>query len=946
MPSRIFVKSISPEGVKFGILDDSSSSTISPAAGKRPLVETWVRYLSLYNANDKLDKDHSAHVRNAGRSLKFYGNEYLLQHVNQVRTAVFEDHPSFALVGTAGHRHGFHFIIAPPKIFKKEEEEMRWFCNFVMLVVEISELLPDQNKAQEGLSRFLLHIVWPQRRCLVARSQLADFLQRLDMPDAPTMSSEKMTTGQVNLVRKQLAEFLITKVVGSMSPSVKDAIELYFREKTTLYELQPAHKPSMKYLEFAKETGSVPLESIDNYADIINPDRNLLQTLEKYKAVSFHHDGNILRASKESVHTALKHYFDSQGVDATAYFSGEQLERLWSNEQSAKKPSEVGRHLSCSDVRIIKLLYTNNRNCAVFLVCLKTDPTCLFALKMETLDVYNFIKYAAVEIETGGSLDHCNIVKIFGFQILPLNFDENDQTVTFVTFQELGGPSLRQKMKSFMENLPLDDDGTHGLLLAIGKDFVSISKAVYELHVWDIVHRDVKPDNFVQVVVARVVHGVMPWYDTETKMIDFGRGKPRPIDDKKVDEQDFTLQIGSDGYRGHIPGKPQDIYGIGVSLHEYITGQKRKGKPKVTTYASNFKKRHPLAPADAMDALATIVYYCLHDDEKTRWNIAQVYAAFKAFNQAVISNDWAALSGEIDDIEKYMFIDELLRVDQETIQRALSGIDQDATSIENGQDLDEDSQGIAIPGQDDSNDEDSRDLEQNSQYEEMLDKSGDGHEIEGGPQDFESGQDGSNDGSGKDLEESEMLEMKSEGDKDDGVKLNSLIDFTAAADAAKTPVRSNRRSRHNDIDSSQDLRWVLAALSNLDYNGLDKAMATLDADTKSKLQPRINFLADRVTSTKPSPSTRLYFRVWVQVVAAAVVASICYGLLTEDARGIMIRSVSSSWGNISTFISHVQDPRSAQEYAQVAWSAVVRFVLDLWGELFTFWSWVSEYFNS
>lgn len=288
----------------------------------------------------------------------------------------------------------------------------------------------------------------------------------------------------------------------------------------------------------------------------------------------------------------------------------------------------------------------------------------------------------------------------------------------------------------------------------------------------------------------------------------------------------------------------------------------------------------------------------------------------------------------------------LSRVDQEIIQRALSGIDQDSTSIENGQDLDDNSQGIAIPGQDDSNDEDSRDLEQNSQYEEMLDKSGDGHEIEGGPQDFESRQDGSNDGSGKDLEESEMPEMKSEGDKDDGVKLNSLIDFTAAADAAKTPVRSNRRSRHNDIDSSQDPRWVLAALSNLDYNGLDKAMATLDADTKSKLQQRINFLADRVKSTKPSPSTRLYFRVWVQVVAAAVVASICYGLLTEDARGIMIRSVSSSWGNISTFISHVQDSRSVQEYAQVAWSAVVRFVLELWGELFTFWSWVCEYFNS
>jgi hypothetical protein len=185
---------------------------------------------------------------------------------------------------------------------------------------------------------------------LVARLQLADFLQCLDIPDAPTMSSKKITTEQVNLVRKQLAEFLITKVVGSVSPSVQDAIELYFREKTVLCKLHPAHKPGMKYPEFAKETGSVPLESVDNYADIIKPDQNLLQTLEKYKAVSFHHNGNILGASKESIHTALKHYFDSQGVDFTAYFLGERLERLWSHEQSAKKPSEVGRHLSCSEL--------------------------------------------------------------------------------------------------------------------------------------------------------------------------------------------------------------------------------------------------------------------------------------------------------------------------------------------------------------------------------------------------------------------------------------------------------------------------------------------------------------------------------------------------------------------------------------------------------------------
>jgi hypothetical protein len=89
MHSRIFVKSISPEGAKFGIRDQSTGTTGSPAAaaGKRPLVDTLVRYLSLYNANGKLDKDHSALVCNAGRNLKFLGNEYLLHRVKQVHPA-------------------------------------------------------------------------------------------------------------------------------------------------------------------------------------------------------------------------------------------------------------------------------------------------------------------------------------------------------------------------------------------------------------------------------------------------------------------------------------------------------------------------------------------------------------------------------------------------------------------------------------------------------------------------------------------------------------------------------------------------------------------------------------------------------------------------------------------------------------------------------------------
>ena len=154
----------------------------------------------------------------------------------------------------------------------------------------------------------------------------------------------------------------------------------------------------------------------------------------------------------------------------------------------------------------------------------------------------------AREFRAASDLEHPNIVRALAF--------ENDGQFCFVVYELVEGGSLAGRIQK-----------TGALPEAEAVRIITqIAQALHYAHQWQVVHRDVKPDNIL----------LLP--DGRAKLTDFGLAK-----DYAADEQDLTRHASGLGTPSFMApeqfadaktaGPPCDIYSLGATLYNAVTGR-------------------------------------------------------------------------------------------------------------------------------------------------------------------------------------------------------------------------------------------------------------------------------------------------------------------------------------------------------------------------------------
>jgi len=159
-------------------------------------------------------------------------------------------------------------------------------------------------------------------------------------------------------------------------------------------------------------------------------------------------------------------------------------------------------------------------------------------------DIKERFKSEAVNLS---KLDHSNIIKIF-------DYIENQDGV-FITLEYIEGKTFDEYIKEISGPIPENR--------AI-KIFIQILDAVGYMHSKNIIHRDIKPGNFILNENDFV------------KIIDFGIAKTLGDENYKITKDGTkvgtTMYMSPQQIRGQILDRRTDIYSLGATFFEILTG--------------------------------------------------------------------------------------------------------------------------------------------------------------------------------------------------------------------------------------------------------------------------------------------------------------------------------------------------------------------------------------
>lgn len=152
------------------------------------------------------------------------------------------------------------------------------------------------------------------------------------------------------------------------------------------------------------------------------------------------------------------------------------------------------------------------------------------------------------EAEILASLKHPNIITLY-------DYIENDDGVFLIT-EFVKGETLENYIDLVSGPIP----ETKAIRL-----MVQMLAAIEYMHSKDIIHRDIKPSNFL--ITDK----------DEVKLIDFGIAKslsePNPLITKDGTKVGTTFYMSPQQVKGRIVDRRTDIYSLGVTLFQMVTGQ-------------------------------------------------------------------------------------------------------------------------------------------------------------------------------------------------------------------------------------------------------------------------------------------------------------------------------------------------------------------------------------
>ena len=172
--------------------------------------------------------------------------------------------------------------------------------------------------------------------------------------------------------------------------------------------------------------------------------------------------------------------------------------------------------------------------------CLNT-PVAIKMLRHNLAMDHDYISGFRNEAETIASLNHTNIIKLY-------DVEERFKTIFIIT-EFIEGESLRDMLDRIKSVPPLE----------VADYLLQVCSGLAYAHKQKIIHRDINPSNiFVQP-------------GGQVKIIDFGLACPIGT----VDIDSFgTFYIAPEQIRAEVVDQRTDIYALGITAYELVTGQK------------------------------------------------------------------------------------------------------------------------------------------------------------------------------------------------------------------------------------------------------------------------------------------------------------------------------------------------------------------------------------
>lgn len=189
------------------------------------------------------------------------------------------------------------------------------------------------------------------------------------------------------------------------------------------------------------------------------------------------------------------------------------------------------------------------------------------------------------EAQAAASLQHPNIIQIYDFGIT-----SNGQV--FLVMDYLEGMSLE---KFIVENGPLTRDQFMSV-------FLPVLDALGFAHDNKVLHRDMKPANIMMVT--------RPDEKPLVKLVDFGIA--RVITEQQEAEAKLTragevvgtpLYMSPEQYMGHDLDQRSDLYSLGCTMYEAITGVAAFGGGNLYQILARHMNEYPVPPSEANSAL-------------------------------------------------------------------------------------------------------------------------------------------------------------------------------------------------------------------------------------------------------------------------------------------------------------------------------------------------------
>lgn len=261
-------------------------------------------------------------------------------------------------------------------------------------------------------------------------------------------------------------------------------------------------------------------------------------------------------------------------------------------------------------------------------------------LKREYVDDEKFLKKFQIEAQAVASLTHPNIVNIYDVGA--------ENGVNYIVMELAGGITLKEyiKKKGYLSPQETVDVS------------IQIASAISHAHNHHIIHRDIKPQN---ILISE---------DGMIKVTDFGIAKAANTNTvtSTATAMGSVHYISPEQAKGRFCDEKSDIYSLGITMYEMITGKVPFDHENGVTIALMHLQNDIVPPSEIKegipDSLEKIILKCVMKKPEERYQTAEELIEDLKLVFQDTSGDYVGFAPAVDDSPTIM-------VDQEELQQQL-----------------------------------------------------------------------------------------------------------------------------------------------------------------------------------------------------------------------------------------------------------------------------------